>query len=101
MMDVEDEKNGVIKTCVGYTGAVRVMVIDEMADVNERVWFICSIVIDDNLTNVIVVDFLLIFFQHYTCFHTISPHDARQDKQNTIHCTWIMISQDYKHRIYD
>ena len=37
MMDVEDEKNGVVEACVGYAGAVGVMVIDEMADVNERV----------------------------------------------------------------
>ena len=37
MMDVEDEKNGVIKVCVGYAGAVRVMVIDKMADVNGQV----------------------------------------------------------------
>ena len=37
MMDVEDEKNGVVEACVGYASAVRVMVIDKMADVNERV----------------------------------------------------------------
>ena len=55
MMDVEDEKNGVIEACVGYVGAVGVMVIDEMADVNEQVWFIYSIVIDDNLTNDLTV----------------------------------------------
>ena len=52
MMDVEDEKNGVIEACIGYAGAIGVMVIDEMANVNEWVWYICSIIIDDNLTNV-------------------------------------------------
>ena len=41
MMDIKDGKNGVIKACVGYAGAVGVMVIDEMADVNEQVWYIC------------------------------------------------------------
>ena len=41
MMDVEDEKNGVIKACVGYAGAIRVMVIDKMANVNERVRDLC------------------------------------------------------------
>ena len=43
MMDFEDEKNGVVEACVGYAGAIGVMVIDEMADVNEWVWYICSI----------------------------------------------------------
>ena len=51
MMDVEDKKNGVIEACVGYAGAIGVMVMDEMANVNKQVWFICSVVIDDNLTN--------------------------------------------------
>ena len=37
MMDVEDDKNGVVEVCVGYASAIGVMVIDEMADVNERV----------------------------------------------------------------
>ena len=37
MMDVEDEHNGVVEACIGYAGAVGVMVIDEMAEVNERV----------------------------------------------------------------
>ena len=37
MMDVEDEKNGVVEVCVGYASATGVMFIDEMADVNERV----------------------------------------------------------------
>ena len=37
MMDVKDEKNGVVEACVSYAGAIRVMVIDEMANVNERV----------------------------------------------------------------
>ena len=30
MMDVNDEKNGIVETCIGYTGAIRVMVIDKM-----------------------------------------------------------------------
>ena len=55
MMDVEDEKNGVVKACVGYAGAIRVMVIDKIADVNGQVWYICSIVVDDNLTNDLIV----------------------------------------------
>ena len=42
MMDVKDDKNGVIKACVGYAGAVRVMVIDEMAEVNEQVDSFCG-----------------------------------------------------------
>ena len=37
MMDVKDEKNDIVEACVGYSGAIGVMVIDEMADVNERV----------------------------------------------------------------
>ena len=37
MMDIEDEKNGVVEVCVGYASAIRVMVIDEMANVNEQV----------------------------------------------------------------
>ena len=41
MMDIEDEKNGVVKACVGYAGAIGVMVIDEMADVNEWVDSFC------------------------------------------------------------
>ena len=45
MMVVEDEKNGVVEVCVGYASAVGVMVIDEMADVNEQVWYICSILL--------------------------------------------------------
>ena len=36
---------------------------------------------------VIMVNFLPIFFQHYTFFSCISPHDTRQDKPNAIHCT--------------
>ena len=55
MTDIEDEKNGVIEACVSYAGAVRVMVIDEMADVNEQVWYIYLIVVDDNLTNDLIV----------------------------------------------
>ena len=41
MMDVEDEKNGVVEVCVGYAGAVAVMIIDKMANVNERVRDLC------------------------------------------------------------
>ena len=37
MMDVDDDQNGVVQACVRYAGAVGVMVIDEMAEVNERV----------------------------------------------------------------
>ena len=37
MIDVKDEKNGVVEACVGYASAIRVMVIDEMANVNEWV----------------------------------------------------------------
>ena len=37
MMDVEYEKNGVVEACVGYAGAIGVMVIDKMANVNEWV----------------------------------------------------------------
>ena len=29
-------------------------------------------------------------------FHTISSHKTRQDKQDTIHCTWLTNLQDYK-----
>ena len=47
MMDVDDNKNSIVEVCVGYASAVRVMVIDEMANVNEWVWFICLIIIDD------------------------------------------------------
>ena len=41
MMDVEDDKNGVVEACVGYASAVGVMVIDKMANVNKQVWYIC------------------------------------------------------------
>ena len=41
MMDIEDEKNSVVKACAGYAGAIGVMVIEEMADVNERVRGLC------------------------------------------------------------
>ena len=37
MMDVNDDQNSVVQACVRYAGAVGVMVIDEMAKVNERV----------------------------------------------------------------
>ena len=37
MMDVDDDQNGIVEACMGYVGAIRVMVIDEMADVNEQV----------------------------------------------------------------
>ena len=41
MMDIKDEKNGVVEVCVSYASAIGVMVIDKMADVNERVRDLC------------------------------------------------------------
>ena len=55
MMDVEDEKNSVVEACVGYADAVGVMVIDKMANVNQWVWPTRSIIVDDNLTNDLIV----------------------------------------------
>ena len=48
--------------------------------------------------DVIVVNFLPIFFQPLPSFHAISSHNARQDKQDTIHCTKITTPQDYETR---
>ena len=55
MMDIEDEKNSVVEACVSYAGAIGVMVIDEMADVNERVWYICLMLLMTILTNDLIV----------------------------------------------
>ena len=51
MMDINDKKHSIVEVCVRYTSAIRVMVIDKMANVNEQVWFICLIVVIDFLTN--------------------------------------------------
>ena len=37
MMDVDNNRNGIVEVCIGYAGAVGVMVIDKMGNVNKWV----------------------------------------------------------------